>query len=274
MEGEATALRPRPGLFSLRSTPTGRLRNDGEVADTPYYRRDLALIHHLGFGFHADDCAPGILTLLEPVRERSGLVVELGCGSGLLTRYLLDAGHRVIATDASPAMLDLARRNASDAEDIRELVLPDEPIPPSDAIVSIGHVLSYLPDARAVERALVAAAEALRPGGLLAIDLCDLSYAEARRQDTSRGWVGENWAIITETSVPSPDRFVRQMATFVRNEGGSWRRDDERHDNVMVDTRSVPPLLAAHGVEASVGSSFGTETLPTGLRTVIGHRTG
>jgi hypothetical protein len=38
-------------------------REDDGVAelDTPYYRRDLALVHHLGFGFHADDCAPGIL---------------------------------------------------------------------------------------------------------------------------------------------------------------------------------------------------------------------
>jgi hypothetical protein len=50
----------------------------------PYYRPDLARAHHLGFG-HADACAPGILRLLEPVRAVGGLVVELGCGSGLLT---------------------------------------------------------------------------------------------------------------------------------------------------------------------------------------------
>jgi len=72
--------------------------------DQPYYRDDLALVHHRGFGFHADMCAPGIVALLGPVRDRRGLVVELGCGSGLLTRHLLDAGHRVVATDASPAM--------------------------------------------------------------------------------------------------------------------------------------------------------------------------
>jgi len=54
----------------------------------PYYRRDLSLVHHLGFGSHADACAPGILALLEPVRARGGLVVEFGCGSGLLTRHL------------------------------------------------------------------------------------------------------------------------------------------------------------------------------------------
>ena len=70
------------------------------MPETPYYRRDLALVHHSGFGFHADACAPGLLALLEPVREAGGTVVEIGCGSGLLTRHLVDAGHRVVETDA------------------------------------------------------------------------------------------------------------------------------------------------------------------------------
>jgi SAM-dependent methyltransferase len=242
------------------------------VSDEPYYRRDLALVHHKGFGFHADDCAPGILALLEPVRARDGLVLELGCGSGLLTRHVLEAGHRVIATDASPAMLDLAREVAGDAQEIRRLTLPDDPIPRADAIVSVGHVLSYLPTARAIDRALVAIARALNPGGVLAIDLCDLEWAEARVDQPSRGWVGEDWAVVTEFSVPSPDRYVRLMATFVREDDGSWRRDDERHDNVMIDTSIVPALLAAHGVEASVQRSFGAEALPVGLRAIVGHR--
>jgi hypothetical protein len=72
-------------------------------------------------------------------------------------------------------MLDLARAYATGAQEIRELVLLDDSIPQADAIVSIGHVLSYLPDPEAIDRALVAIAEALRPGGLLAIDLCDLT---------------------------------------------------------------------------------------------------
>jgi hypothetical protein len=48
----------------------------------PYYRRPLALVHHLGFAAHAHPCAPGILELLAPLRERGSLVVELGCRSG------------------------------------------------------------------------------------------------------------------------------------------------------------------------------------------------
>ena len=165
---------------------------------------------------------PGLLVLV-------GLVVELGCGSGLLTKHLVDAGHRVIATDASPPMLDIAREYAGAVQEIRRLTLPDDPIPDADAIVSVGHVVNYLPDADALERALVAMAEALRPDGLLAIDICDLSYGEARSAPSTGAWVADDWAIITERSVPSPDRFVRQMAIFMKNEDGSWRRDDERH---------------------------------------------
>src|SRR5437667_185346 len=135
----------------------------------PYYRADLALVHHLGFGFHADACGPGILKLLEPVQ-----------GPG-------------------------------------------------------GHVLSYLADAAAIDRALVAIAGALRPGGVLAIDLSDLSWNAARRDATQHSFVHDDWALVTRFSQPAADRFVREMTTFVRNDDGSWRRDDERHDNVLVD---------------------------------------
>jgi SAM-dependent methyltransferase len=250
-----------------------RPREDDRVQPSdPYYRRDLALVHHRGFGLHAEACAPGILKLLEPIRRRDGLVLELGCGSGLLTKDLVNAGYRVVATDASPAMLELTREHAPGAEDIRQLVLPHDSIPQADAIVSVGHALSYLPDEAAVDRALVATAQGLRPGGLFALDICDLEWGEARRVAPNLGRVGEDWAIITEFSVPAPNKFVRDVTTFVRNEDGSWRRDDERHENVLIDTSQVPGLLDEQGVDATVGASFGSEQLPAGLRVVIGRR--
>ena len=244
-------------------------------ADVSYYRADLALVHHLGFGFHAEACAPGILALLEPLLEREGLVLELGCESGLLTQHLVSAGHRVIATDASSSMLDLARRHAPGTEDIQQVKLPDDPLPPADAIVSVGHVLNYLPDKSAVDLALASAAQALRPGGILAIDLidlCDLQWGEARKNAPPSVWRDKEWVLVTEFSLPAPNKFVREMTTFVRNRDGLWRRDDERHDNVLIDTSRVPVLLAEHGIEASIASSFGTEQLPAGLVAVIGRR--
>ena len=241
------------------------------MPDTPYYGADLALVHHQAFGFHADACAPGILAHLAPVLARGGTVLELGCGSGRLTRHLVDAGHRVIATDASPAFLDLTRATVPEA-DVRRLTLPDDPLPEADAVVAVGHVLNYLPDAAAIERALVAVAGALRPGGVLAIDLCDPRYGAAREGDRPVGWATDAWAVVTAFSRPAPNVFRRSMTIFTREDDGRYRRAEEVHDNVYLPTAQVPALLAEHGVDATVGTSFGSETLPEGLMTVIGTR--
>lgn len=243
------------------------------AADGCYYGRDLARVHHLGFGFHASACAPGILGLLQPVLARKGLVLEIGCGSGLLTRELVNAGHRVIATDASPAMLDVARDYLGpDAPELRRLVLPDDPLPKADAIVGIGHPLNYLPDAEAIDRAMVAIANALRPGGIVAFDICDLSWGAARRDAVGQGRVGPDWAIITEFSTPAPDRFVRDITTFVPSADGSWRRVAEHHENTLIDTSRLPERLAAVGIAGTVTNAFGNETLPEGLHVFSGKR--
>ena len=240
----------------------------------PYYRDALAYVHDQGFAGHADACAPAILAQLQPVRQRNGLVLEIGCGSGHLTRHLVAAGHRVIATDASPAMVALTRERVQGVDDVAVLTLPDDPVPSTDAIVSVGHVLSYLPSANAINQAIVQLADALRAGGVLAFDIVDLSWNDERGASSSGGRMGDDWAIVAEYSAPAPDRFVRQMAAFTRNDDGTWTRDDERHENVLVDTSRIPRLLAEHDVEADVSPSFGAHELPHGLVAITGRKRG
>jgi SAM-dependent methyltransferase len=238
-----------------------------------YYQADPARIHHEGYGFHADACAPGILALLAPVRARAGLVVEVGCGSGLLTKHLTDAGHRVIATDASPAMLDLARVHAPDALDHRLLALPDDPLPAADAIVSTGHALSYLPTVDALEAALVACARALRPGGLLALDLEDLTTRPAQMTRPPTITKGEGWLLVLERASDGPQHFARLQTSFVEEPDGRYRRAFERHDNVLIDAATIPPLLEAVGLcDIELGPSFGSETNMVGLVVVKARR--
>jgi SAM-dependent methyltransferase len=252
----------------------GSTCHDGRVPpdESSYYGPDLALVHHRGFGSHAAACAPGILELLAPVRARGGLILELGCGSGLLTKELVAAGHRVLATDASPAMLELAHQLVGDRTEIRRLTLPDDPLPRADAIVAVGHPLNYLPDLGAFERAVDAIGRALRPGGVVAFDVCDLEWGRARQGAPPFARSEADWALITEFSIPSPDRFVRDITTFLKAGDGTWRRETERHENVLVDTARIPARLARHGIEATVRPSFGTETLLEGLVAVVGRR--
>ncbi|MGZ4625602.1 MAG: class I SAM-dependent methyltransferase [Kineosporiaceae bacterium] len=243
-----------------------------DLTMTGYYGTDLALVHDRGFGFHAERTAPGVLALLDGVRRRGGVVHEIGCGSGALTHHLVAAGHRVIASDASPAFLELVRRELPDV-DARRIRLPDDPLPPADAVVGIGHVLNYLPDADAVRRALTVLAASVRPGGLLLVDLCDLAFA-VRETRPPYARVTDDWAIVTRFSSPRPDRFVRDITTFLREDDGRWRRSDERHDTVLLETAAVPGWLEGTGVRARIRPAFGAEELPPGLVVLAGEKAG
>ncbi len=239
----------------------------------PCYRPALARVHHEGFGGHGDACAPGILARLRRVRARGRVVLELGCGSGALTRHLVAAGHRVIATDASPAMLAIAREAVPGVEAFRRLALADDQLPAADAVVSVGHVLSYLPSAPAVERAIRAVAAALRPEGVLAVDLLDLTYRPARAGKPPVATVRDEWAVFIAFDSPAPETYARDITTFVRSASGVWQRDDERHVNVLVHVPDVVRLLADEGVDAETGRGFDDrQRLEEGLVAITGVR--
>lgn len=234
------------------------------------YRRDLAYVHNQEFGLHASRLAADLVALLEPAR--GGVVLEIGCGTGMLTKHLVAAGLDVIATDASPDMLDIARAEVPGAREYRVLTLPEDPIPPVDAIVGIGHPLSYFPDETQVHASLAAIADALPPGGLMAMDLFDLSWADEPPPAQPTGRLGDDYALITKFSRPTPTTVVRELTTFVRTEDGAYRRDHERHETVLVATAAVPDLLRRHGVEATVGTTFKDAELPQGLMAVVGRK--
>lgn len=226
------------------------------------YKRDLATIHDAGFGEYADSCAPAVISELANRQH----VLEIGCGSGALTKHLVRDGIAVDATDASPEMLAIASRQLPDV-DFRLLTLPDDPIPAADAIVSVGHALNYLASAEDIAKALFRMCEALRPGGLLIVDICDLDYGLTRQEEKTHTWIEDDWALLTRTSLPRPDHFVRDMTMFVKDKDGTWHRDHEVHDNVLVDVEELGSQLDDR-FDVTVGESFGGYELPAGMRVI------
>jgi SAM-dependent methyltransferase len=234
-----------------------------EPMNDPYYRSPLALIHHLAYGGHADRIAPGVLMLLAPVLRRDGLVVELGCGSGALTRHLVEAGHRVLATDASPAFVELGAKMVPGAR-FELLSLPDDPIPEADAIVAVGHVFNYLPDHPTVDQALVAVAGALRPGGVMVVDLLTAFGVPEPGEPSTQARVEDEWAMMVTVSRTAPDRLVRQITTFVESEG-RWERDDEIHENLLTDPGRLPGLFDPDAYRVTISKDLGGSPLPEGM---------
>jgi len=84
------------------------------------YKDDLAYIHDVGFGDFAKKAAPGLLKILRRSGITKGLVVDLGCGSGIWAHELGEAGYKVLGVDISAAMLKLARKKVPQARFLKK----------------------------------------------------------------------------------------------------------------------------------------------------------
>ncbi|MCG8607729.1 methyltransferase domain-containing protein, partial [bacterium] len=87
----------------------------GNGRESEAYRESLAYIHDVGFGSFARSSAPWLWNLLRQYQITSGLVIDLGCGSGIWAAELLKAGYDVLGVDISPAMIALAKKRAPEA---------------------------------------------------------------------------------------------------------------------------------------------------------------
>ncbi len=105
-------------------------------------------------------------------------VLDLGCGTGLLARYLVQAGYYYTGVDISPAMLVLARRNVPpahlllcDMRDLRPLRTLKEGT--FDAVLSTGRSFAHLTQDDEIRACLRRVTALLRPGGVFACDSID-----------------------------------------------------------------------------------------------------
>src|SRR5438132_2099798 len=143
---------------------------------TDYYQDDLAFIHDAGYGDFAREAAPGLLDIFAGCGIRDGLVVDLGCGSGLWAEQLIKRGYEVLGIDISDAMIRLARQRAPQAE-FRGSSLFQADIPTCRAVTSLGECISYLfdttTDNRKLKQLFRRVYAALAPGGVFVFDVME-----------------------------------------------------------------------------------------------------
>jgi len=223
------------------------------------YSEDLAYIHDAGFGDHARRLAPGIIGLLRSHGIERGLIVDAGCGSGILTRSLLEAGYDVLGVDQSPAMVRLARANAS-AASYRVASIAAVRLPESAAVVAVGEVVTYVPSAAALRRFFLSARRAVGAGGLLVFDFLETwkgrTYARGERS-------GKDWRIVLRAAADSAGRVLTRRMRLTRIVDGQERRSREDHRIRIYARHEMEAMLRASGFRAIFRRSLGSYRLPT-----------
>jgi SAM-dependent methyltransferase len=227
-----------------------------------WYKEDLAYIHDAGFGDFALGSAPGILEILRRSGIRGGLVVDLGCGSGLWARELARACYGVLGIDISEAMIDIARRRVPEAE-FRVASVFEAGIPPCSAVTALGEVLNYLFDPANDDSALIGlfrrVYDALVPGGVFVFDVAE--PGQVAQGTKTRGFTeGKDWVVLAEKD-EERGTLTRRIITF-RKAGEHYRRSDEVHRQRLYKAPDVAGGLRRVGFRVRTIRGYGRYRLP------------
>ncbi|MBI2422095.1 MAG: class I SAM-dependent methyltransferase [Candidatus Hydrogenedentes bacterium] len=241
-----------------------------------HYRDDLAFIHNAGFGGLAEHAASFLLEQLHEQHLDRGLVVDLGCGSGILAERLSIAGYSVLGIDLSNAMIELARRRAPEAE-FRVQSLLATVFPPCIAVTAIGEIFNYDFDDRAGLEALKDMAarvyHALPPEGVFMFDAA--APGRVPGGSTKTFFEGDDWSVlVTADETAEPQLVTRRITSYRKVDPGQYRRDDETHQLKLFTRVEVNALLENAGFRVTLLERYGSHDLLPGLPVYLAVKPG
>ncbi len=239
-----------------------------------WYKEDLAFIHDDGFRDFALKSAPGILKILAENKIYDGLVVDLGCGSGLWAQELTKAHYHVLGVDISESMINIARTRVPNAEfRIDSLFKTD--IPPCNAVTSISECLSYLFDPDNDRQTLVQLFHriynALTPGGVFIFDIAQ--KGQIAQGTTTRGFTeGEGWVVLVEKEEDQEQITLTRRIISFRKMGEYYKRSDEVHHVRLYEATAIASELSRVGFQVEITRSYGQYVLSTGHLAFIARK--
>jgi SAM-dependent methyltransferase len=220
------------------------------------YDDDLAFIQARGFGELAAAAAAAVIPLLQARGARR--VVDVGCGAGVSTQALVNAGFDTLAIEPSEALLATAREAAPSAR-FRHASVYDVALEACDAILAFGEALTYHAPTDDAEARLSAfidrASQALSKGGLFVFDLIEVAGGPLG----ARAWkAGPDWAVLSASHEDIENtRLTREIETFRDLGGGTYRRRAEVHHVRLFERRAVSSWLEQAGFEVEVATAYG-----------------
>jgi SAM-dependent methyltransferase len=208
--------------------------------------------------------------LIEALRQRGfgcGLVVDLGCGSGILSQAIVDAGYDVLGIDLSPAVIERARARVPGGTFRVESLLTAE-LPPCIAVAAVGECFNYRFDGRQSPVALTdrfrQIHRVLKRDGVLLFDVAE--PGRVPRGGPYRVFVETpDWAVLVVAEEDRSRRMLTRRITTFRRVDTLFRRDQETHELRLIPRAELTEGLRKIGFRVRILRGYGASPFPRGL---------
>ncbi|MBF0806170.1 MULTISPECIES: class I SAM-dependent methyltransferase [unclassified Streptococcus] len=179
-------------------------------------------------------------------------ILELACGTGILSLKLDQAGYRVKGLDLSPEMVDLAQKRAQEAgrniEFIQGNMLALPAVDAVDAVTCYSDSICYLEDEVEVGDAFQQVFQVLKSGGRFLFDVHSIYQMEEVYPGYSYHENAEDFAFVWDSYPDEPPySIVHELTFFLQEEDGRFVRKDEVHEERTYERLTYEILLEQAG---------------------------
>lgn len=208
------------------------------------------LMDHISY----EDWADYITKLLKKSNITNGLVLELGCGTGKMTRLMAAKGYDMIGIDTSEEMLSIARELSAEKEDgilylcqdMREFELYGTVA----AVICVCDSMNYMLTEEDLIKVFRLANNYLDPGGLLIFDY-DTQYAyEEVMGDNTVAMNREEGSFIWENTF-YPEEMINEvnLTLFLQQENSLFKKQEETHIRKAFSLEEIKQMMEKAGME-------------------------
>ena len=196
-----------------------------------------------------DEWGEYLVSLLKKYGVEDGLVLDMGCGTGAMTRYLDAHGYDMTGIDVSEEMLTIAKEKSSPdilylLQDMREFELYGT----MRAAVSICDSMNYILEEDDLLQVFSLVNNYLDPGGIFIFDLNTVyKYQEILGEQTIAE-DREECSFIWDNFYDEEERINEyQLSLFIQNEQGTYNKYEELHLQKAYEQEEVVSFLYEAG---------------------------
>jgi len=194
------------------------------------------------------DFEEGFAEMVLPLVPPGARVLDLCCGTGRLAGWLCERGFEVTGLDVSERMLEIARRNAPEAELVRANAQSFVLTEPVDLVVSTFDSMNHLATLDELENVFRSVHGALSNKGLFFFDFNTEEGFEYGGDETHAA-IDEDHVCISQSVYDSKVGEGVSTLTVFEREGEVWKRTDAEVREYHHDHADIEARLSAAGFD-------------------------